>query len=229
MSARLLALACVLCFCQWAERADAASNTPFIPPWEREWRKQISDALAKKVTTDVDKKPLSEAVESIREQAGVTIIIDPATEGGDKPKLISVKVKDTPLADVLKQMTTQAGLDFDPVFGVIFIYNHTKVDKELFRPDDFLIGKMLDGREERLNYEMKDSLAGDAMKELTETPNIALPMDEQLKQKKLTMKLTGIGLGNAIRWVVRLSGGRIMVDKENMRIIKRDAAPAAKN
>ena len=218
MAARILAIACLALTCQWA---GAASNTPFVPPWEREWRKQLTDALAKKVKADIDKKPLSEAVDALRGQAGVTIIIDPATQVADKPVLVSLKANDMLLSEALKQLTQQAGLDFDQVFGVILIYNRTKIDKELLRPDDFLIGKMLDGREERLNYELTDSPAGDALKELTEKPNIAMGMEEGLKQKKITIKFADIGLGNAIRWVVRLSGGRIMVDKDSMRVVKR--------
>ena len=220
MFERLLAIACLLFSCHWVDAASAA-NPLGVPPWEKEWRKQIADALAKKVTADVDKKPLDEALGALRDQAGVTIIVDPAAIPAGKPLLISIKAANKPLADVLKLVMQQAVLEYGQYYGAIFIYSRAKLETDYLKPEDFLISKMLDGRVERLNYEMKDSPAGDAIKELTETPNITLPMDEKLKQNKVTVKFTDIGLGNALRWVVRLSGGKIVVDKENMRIVKR--------
>jgi hypothetical protein len=37
----------------------------------------------------------------------------------------------------------------------------------------------------------------------------------------VTLKLKAIRLGYAIRWVVRLAGGKIIVDRDGMKVVKR--------
>jgi hypothetical protein len=103
----------------------------------------------------------------------------------------------------------------------VFVFNTQKLDKAMLLPEDLPIARMLDNREEVLNFEPDKMLAGEALKQLTEQPGIKLAVDAAIAKEPVTLKLKEIRLGYAIRWVVRYAGGKIIVDREGMKAVKR--------
>ena len=80
---------------------------------------------------------------------------------------------------------------------------------------------MLEGRPERLNFQPKGDPAGELLKQLTEPANIKMGMDASLQKVPVTLDLEDIGLGYAIRWLVRFSGGKLEVTRDGMNVVKR--------
>ncbi|HYG77244.1 MAG TPA: STN domain-containing protein [Planctomycetota bacterium] len=189
-----------------------------VRPGQEPWRKPFNAALEKKVSGDV-KKPFDELIDWFREQAGVTFVVDPAALAS-KP-VVTLNAKDIALGSALKQVLTPLKLEYEVRDMAIFIYNPAKLDKNMLLPEDLPIAKMLDNRAEMLNFEPEAMPAGEAIKQLTETPGIKMGMDESLKKNPVTLKLKEIGLGYAIRWTVRMAGGKIIVGRDGMQVVKR--------
>jgi hypothetical protein len=189
---------------------------------EETWRKDLMLALeTKKVSSDFANTSVIEAVTVLGTLGGVNTVIDPAALPDKKIAVANPKMKDVLLGAAFKQVLSPAGLEYEVRDGVVFIFNKAKLNRDMLLPEDLPIAKMLDNRQERLSYEMVDTPAGDALKQLTEGPGISMAMDESLKKKPVTMKFTDIGLGHAIRWVVRMSGGKVIVDRDGMKVVKR--------
>jgi len=189
-----------------------------VRPGQEPWRKPFNAALEKKVSGDV-KKPFDELIDWFREQAGVTFVVDPAALAS-KP-VVTLNAKDIALGSALKQVLTPLKLEYEVRDMAIFIYNPAKLDKSMLLMEDLPIAKMLDNRAEMLNFEPEAMPAGEAIKQLTETPGIKMGMDESLKKNPVTLKLKEIGLGYAIRWTVRMAGGKIIVGRDGMQVVKR--------
>lgn len=194
---------------------------PSVKRAEETWRKDLTAAMeAKKISADFAAAPVSDAVSMLATLAGVNTVIDPASL--DKKATVTAKLKDATLGAAFKQVLTPAAMEYELRDGVIFIFNKTKLNRDMLMPEDLPIARMLDNRQERLSYEMVDTPAGAALKQLTEGPGIALvSIDEGVKKTPVTMKFTDIGLGHAIRWVVRLGGGKLIVDRDGMKVVKR--------
>jgi|GEM_PF-6760852 len=188
-----------------------------VKPGEEAWRKPFKAALEKKISGDA-KKSFAEIMDWFREQGGVTIVVDPAIK--DAP-VVTLSAKDLAMGQVLKQVLTPMGLQYEVRDMAIFIFNPAKLDKTMLTPDDMHVGRMLEGRAEVLSFEPANMPAGEALKELTETPGIKLAVDESLKKVPVTFRLKEIGLGYAIRWTVRFAGGKIIVDRDGMKVVKR--------
>jgi hypothetical protein len=188
-----------------------------VKPGEEPWRKPFKAALEKKVTGDA-KKPLAEMIDWFREQAGVTFVVDQAVK--DAPAL-TLAAKDIPLGQALKTTLAGAKLDYEVRDMAIFVFDPAKLDKDMLRPEELPVARLLDNRAEVLNFEPENVPAGEALKELTEKPGIALRVDDAVKDAKITLKLKAIGLGYAIRWAVRFAGGKIVVDRDGMKVVKR--------
>jgi hypothetical protein len=207
----------VACFVSFS--AQAMQFPKPVKPGEEPWRKPFKAALEKKVTGEL-KKPLEEVVEWFREQAGVTFVVDPVVQK-DAPTL-TVAAKDVPLSQALQTALAAAKLDYEVRDMAIFIFNPAKLNKDMLLPEELPVSRLLDNREEVLNFEPKDMAAGDAIKQLTEQPGIALKVaDDAVGKAPITLKLKDIGLGYAIRWVVRFAGGKIAVDRDGMKVVKR--------
>jgi len=189
-----------------------------IRPGEEPWRKPFNAALEKKISGDA-KKPLPELIDWFREQSGVTFVVDPAAVAGAPAATLAAK--DITLGQALKQALTPLGLDYQVRDMAIFVYDPKKLDKAMLLPEDLPIARLLDNREEELNFEPDKMPAGEALKQLTEQPGIKLAVDEAIKKTPVTLKLKGIRLGYAIRWVVRFAGGKIIADRDGMKVVKR--------
>jgi hypothetical protein len=190
-----------------------------VRPGQEPWRKPFNAALEKKISGDV-KKPLNEIFDWFREQAGVTIVVDPAGMPATMP-IMTVNAKTLALGQVLKQLLTPLKMEYEVRDMAIFIYNPAKLDKSMLLMEDLPIARMFDNRQEVLNFEPEAMPAGEAIKQLTETPGIKMSMDEGLKKNPVTLKLKEIGLGYAIRWTVRMAGGKVIVGRDGMQVVKR--------
>jgi len=210
-----LVVSCLALLCM---AAHAMQFPRPVRPGEEPWRKPFNAALEKKVSGDV-KKPFAEVIDWFREQAGVSFVVDPkAAEGAPAA---AVAAKDTPLGQALKQTLAPLGLEYEVRDMAIFVFNPKTLDKAMLLPEDLPVARLLDNREEVLNFEPQGMAAGEALKELTEQPGIKLAVDEAIKKTPITLKLKEVRLGYAIRWAVRFAGGKIIVDREGMKVVKR--------
>jgi len=199
--------------------AEAGQFPMPVRPGQELWRKPFNAALEKKVSGDV-KKPYDEIIEWFRTQSGVTIVVDPAGEPPTKP-LITLNAKDIALGQALKQVLAPLNMEYEVRDMAIFIYNPKKLDKNMLLMEDLPIAKMLDHRAEVLTFEPEAMPTGDAIKQLTETPGIKLTVEEGLKKVPITLKLKEIGLGYALRWTVRFAGGKLIVGRDGLQVVKR--------
>ncbi|MCY3019470.1 MAG: STN domain-containing protein [Planctomycetota bacterium] len=189
-----------------------------VRPGEEPWRKPFNAALEKKISGDA-KKPLAEMLDWFCEQAGVTFVVDPSAL--ERAPTVTLTAKAIAVGPALKQLLTPLGLEYQVRDMAVFIFDPKKLDKTMLTPEDLPIARLLDNREEVLNFEPDKMPAGDAIKQLTEQPGIKLAVDEALKKTPVTLKLKDIRLGYAIRWVVRYAGGKIIVDRDGMKVVKR--------
>jgi hypothetical protein len=215
---RIAVLAIVPCaiFCA---SAHALTFPRPVRPGEEPWRAPFKAALEKRVSAEI-KKPWDEIIDWFRDQAGVSIVVDPAGVPNPKPN-VTLNAKDMPLGQALKQVLAGLKMDYEVRDMAVFIFNPAKLDKAMLLPEDLPIARMLDNREEELNFEPQEQPAGEALKQLTEQPGIKLAVDPAVQKNPVTLKLKAIRLGYAIRWVVRLAGGKIIVDRDGMKVVKR--------
>jgi len=211
----------VLCLLAlFAAQSSFAMNFPAPKRAKEEWRDNINAALAKKGSVDFDKKPLPEAIKALKDTLGVNVVTDPANE----PKattLVTLKGKEMLYSDALKQTLAKGELDYQIRDGVIFIFHPKKTEMEMLRPEELPVARMLDGREERLDFQPAKEPAGDLLKQLTEPTGIQMKMADELKKVPITLDLKNVGLGHAIRWLYRFAGGKIEVKTDGMTIVKR--------
>lgn len=80
------------------------------PEAESEIQKFMRSKLERKISVEFDDKPVHEAIGFIISVTGLNVIGDPGSE--PSVKSISLKAKDLTLADVLKQILDQAGLEY---------------------------------------------------------------------------------------------------------------------
>jgi hypothetical protein len=212
-----LILPCSLWFvCATASALDIPKP---VPPGQEPWRKPFNAALEKKITADFKKKPFDEMIEFFREQTKVTIVVDPAALT-EKP-IVNFNAQNIAFGQLLKQALQPLGMEYEVRDQAIFLFHPKKVDKSMLVPEDFLIQRMLNNRAEQLNFDPDAMPAGDALKQLTEPAGIKLAVDPAIAKNPVTLKLSEINLGFAIRWVVRFAGGKIIVDKDGLRAVKR--------
>ncbi|HYF50362.1 MAG TPA: hypothetical protein VEJ63_13210 [Planctomycetota bacterium] len=199
-----------------------AEGMPFPAPKraKEEWRENINTALAKKGNVDFDKKPLPDAIKALKELLGVNFVIDPA----NAPKaetLVTLKQKDIVLSEALKQTLAKGEMAYQVQDGAIFIYHTKKTDMEMLRPEELPVARIMDGREEQLDFQPTNEEAGELLKQLTEPAGMKLAMVDELKKKPITLELKNVRLGHAIRWLYRFAGGKIEVKTDGMTIVKR--------
>jgi hypothetical protein len=200
--------------------AHAAFPKP-IKPGEEEWRKPLVAALDQVLTFEFKDMKVTSTIEFFASHTNVSFVIDPAAFPKDTPPTVSLALKDAKIKDSLSQTLAKASLTYEQRDGAIFIFNKATLQKDMLRPEELAVARLMDGREEVISIDWLDHPAGAALKELTEGPGITLAIDEAIKKVLVTVKFQNIGLGNAIRWVYRFAGGKIAVDTNGMKVVKR--------
>jgi hypothetical protein len=197
-----------------------ALDMPFPKRAKEEWREAINAALAKKADINFDKKPLADCITAIKKLSGVNFVVDPAIAPKPGPE-VTLKQKDMLVSEALKQVLAKDGLESRVTDGVIFVYHPKKTDMEMLRPEELPVARMLDGRQEQLDFQPTKEAAGDLLKQLTEPAGITMKMAEELKKVPITLELKNIHLGHALRWLYRFAGGKIEVKTDGMTVVKR--------
>lgn len=215
---------CVAVLSLWTLSSFAGEGGfPFGMPPKRakeDWREKINAALAAKATVDFKAAPLHDVIGVFKQKSAANFILDPKGVPAEGPN-ITLK-QDAPLGDIMKAALKLAGLDFSVRDGVIFVFDPKKIDMEMLKSEDMLVARMLEGRPERLDFQPKNEPAGELLKQLTEPANIKLGMVPELQKVPITLDLKDVSLGHALRWLVRLSGGKFEVTaREGNMVIKR--------
>ncbi len=200
--------------------SSQAFDMPVPKRAKEEWREAITAALAKKANIDFDKKPLADCITAIKELSGVNFVIDPTIAPKPGPE-VTLKQKDMLVSEALKQVLAKDALESQVKDGVIFVYHPKKTDMEMLRPEDLHVARMLDGRQERLDFQPSKEAAGELLKQLTEPSGITMKMADELKKVPITLDLKNIHLGHALRWLYRFAGGMIDVKTDGMTVVKR--------
>jgi len=200
-----------------------AANAVDIPrpviPGQEPWRKPFNAALEKKITADFKHKPFDEVLDYFREQTKCNFVVDPAAL--DSKPLVNLNAQNIAFGQLLKQALQPLNMEYEIRDQAFFLYNPKKLDKTMLLPGDLHVERMLDNRAERLNFEPENMPAGEALKQLTEQPGIKLAIDPSIAKNPVTMKLSEVNLGYAIRWVIRFAGAKIVVDRDGMKATKR--------
>jgi hypothetical protein len=217
---RTFHLAALVIGCAIVSSAQAMLPKP-VKPGEEEWRKPIVAALDQVINLDFNNMKVTEAIDFFATNAKKTFITDLKAFPKDKPPTVTLKLNNVKMKDALQQTMAKAGLEHELRDGAVFIFNKATLDKEMLRPDDMHAGRLLDGRAEMLSVDFIDTPAGSALEQLTKEPGITLAVEDAIKKVPVSLKLKEIGLGNAIRWVVRFAGAKIVVDVNGMRVTKR--------
>lgn len=217
----------MLCLFLFTAAAAFAGENPFPPGFPKrakeEWREEINAALAKKANFDFDKKPLADVIAAFKAQTKVNFVVDPAAapKPGAAGPAVTLKLKDSLVSEALKQALKTGELDYVVRDGAVFVHNPKKVDQEMMKSEELTISRMLEGRAERLDFQPTNEPAGELLKQLTEPAEIKMAMEPALQKNPITLDLKNVGLGHAIRWVVRFSGGTIKATTDGMKVIKR--------
>jgi hypothetical protein len=202
---------------------SAGEGFPFGGPPKRareEWREKINAALTKPISTDFKAMPANDAIAFFKEKTAVNFVIDPKSTPAKWPA-ITVKQNNVPAGDAMKAALKTVAMDFSVRDGVVFVFDPKKVDMDMLKSEDMLVAKMLEGRPEMLDFQPQNAPAGEMLKALTEPANIKMSMDAALQKNPITLDLKEVKLGHAIRWLVRLAGGEIVVTRDGMNVVKR--------
>jgi len=91
----------------------------------------IARALETKLSLDFSDTPFTDVVSFLRKASGINIVIDPLFPWGRKAEesfMVQLRVKDIPLKDVLKLITSLKGLAFRELHDVVFIGRTKDID-----------------------------------------------------------------------------------------------------
>jgi hypothetical protein len=215
---------CVALLSLWSLSSFAGEGGfPFgMPPKQakQEWREKINAALSAKASVDFKATPLHDVIATFKQKSAANFILDPKSTPAESTKV--THKQDGILGDVMKATLKTVGLDFSVRDGVVFVFDPKKVDMEMVKSEDMLVARMLEGRPERLDFQPKGEPAGELLKQLTEPANIKLGMVPELQKVPITLDLKDVSLGHALRWLVRLSGGKFEVTaREGNMVVKR--------
>ena len=183
------------------------------------WRQRIKDNLAKRVRLDFYQAPLSDVAPFLSSLVEITIVLDPQAVRDGGPKLTE-KRTNVPLREALDWACKAAGMVWVERDGAVLVTTPERAKGPLGRLDEFRAHQWPSDRQElafwmsvmwrpAISFDFVEAPLRDVTQFLGSVYDLTFVVDPQAQSGELpavTLRLQGMRLDQALRWLCRLTG-----------------------